>query len=186
MKFFGTLRQKKTGGKNSDFPFLCIKFFHTRIFLKHRRITPWKFSALWDKKIDNLMTPLLSKCFSIPEHFWNTRVPPIKFFDTVELKFFDGRSCYPPGWKSWYPPHAKKNSIPEFLSKRHGSLTKFCGKMTQKIFRRRIIIPPPPLMHKIFRYPRFCERPKGSLANLFAIVRQKISDGKAWSPPPYP
>ena len=37
-------------------------------------------------------------------------------------------------------------------------------------------------MHKIFRYPRFSETPKGSPRISFGTVRQKISDGKIWYP----
>ena len=48
-KFFGTVR-RKTLTKNRDIPFLCIKCFDTTIFLKHRKVPPRKFSALWDNR----------------------------------------------------------------------------------------------------------------------------------------
>ena len=43
--FFGTVRQKNST-ENSDIPFLCIKFFDTRNFLKHRSVLQWNFLIL--------------------------------------------------------------------------------------------------------------------------------------------
>ena len=48
-KFFGPVRQNFFG-QNRDAPFLCMKNFDTRNFLKHLRVPPRNFSALWDKK----------------------------------------------------------------------------------------------------------------------------------------
>ena len=59
-------------------------------------------------------------------------------------------------------PEGKKLSLPEILSYREGSATKFSRKMRQKSLRRRFVILPTPFMHKTFRYPRFIETPKSS------------------------
>ena len=52
-----------------------------------------------------------------------------------------------------------------------------------------MILPPPPpppphspLIHKIFRYQKFCETQKGSSTKWFGTVRQKIFDGNLWYP----
>ena len=42
---------KKFSTENSDIPFMCKKFFHTRIFLKLWRVPPRSFSALGVNKI---------------------------------------------------------------------------------------------------------------------------------------
>ena len=39
-------------------------------------------------------------------------------------------------------------------------------------------------MHKIFRYPKLSEAPKGSPAKSFGTVRQKTIDKKSCYPPP--
>ena len=39
-------------------------------------------------------------------------------------------------------------------------------------------------MHKIFRYQKYSETPKGSTTKFFGTVRQKNFDGKSWYPPP--
>ena len=44
--------------------------------------------------------------------------------------------------------------------------------------------PPPSLIHKFFRYQKFCETQKGSPTNFFGTVRQNNFDKKSWNPPP--
>ena len=53
-----------------------------------------------------------------------------------------------------------------------------------KSFRRRNLIPPF-LMHKIFRYSKFCDTPKCFPTNIFGTTRRKFFDGKYWYPPPF-
>ena len=51
--FFGTVRQKKST-ENSDIPFLCIKFFDTRNFLKHRSVPQRNFLVLRRKVLNEV------------------------------------------------------------------------------------------------------------------------------------
>ena len=57
MNFFGTVRQKNST-ENSDIPFLCIKFFDTRNFLKHWSVLQWNFSVV---RLKNFERSLLHK-----------------------------------------------------------------------------------------------------------------------------
>ena len=112
------------------------------------------------------MPPLIHKFFSIPENFWKTegffykafRFGPLrqKIFDEklwyslLCIKFFDT----PSSLKHWRDAH-------EIF--RH---------YETKIFRRKLVIPP--IMHKIFRYPRFSETLKGFPRNFSALWDKKF------------
>ena len=58
--------------------------------------------------------------------------------------------------------------------------TKVFGTVRQKNFRRKIVIPP--IMHKIFRYPKFSEALKGCPRNFSALWDQKFSTEKRDTP----
>ena len=58
-------------------PFPSMKFFDTKIFLKHRRVVLWGFLVLWEKKYStqNRDTPLLCMSFfDTPNFFTHWRV----------------------------------------------------------------------------------------------------------------
>ena len=112
---------------------------------------------------------------------------PTKFFGTVRQKIFDG--------KLWYPLLCIKFfDTPNFL-KHWRDAHEIFRHCETKNFRRKIVIPP--IMHKIFRYPKVSEtlkggprnfsgKQKGSFTKLFVSVQwDKNFDGKYWySPPP--
>ena len=50
--FIGTVGQKFSI-EICDIPFLCLQFFDTRNFLKHRRVPRQNFSALWDESFSS-------------------------------------------------------------------------------------------------------------------------------------
>ena len=99
---------------------------------------------------------------------------PTKFFCTVRQKIFDGNL--------WYPLLCIKFfDTPNFLRHWRDAQEIFRHCET-KNFRRKIVIPP--IMHKIFRYPKFSETLKGCPRN-FSALWDKNFDGKFWySPPP--
>ena len=66
-KFFGTVRQK-ISTETCDTPpppLLCIKFFQNLKISETLKGCPWKFSALWDKKIRRKLVihPIMHKIF---------------------------------------------------------------------------------------------------------------------------
>ena len=63
--------------------------------------------------------------------------------------------------------------MPEISETLKGSFTKFFGTVRQKKFRRKLVIPP--IMHKIFRYPKFSETLKGCPRNFSALWDKKFS-----------
>ena len=96
-RFFARLGQKNSTGKTwcpSSFP----HFFSTlEGYWKNEECPLVFFGTVRRKNFDIIVTPLISKSFSISEHFWkNTRVPPTKLFGTVRQKDSDGKSWYPP------------------------------------------------------------------------------------------
>ena len=82
-----------------------------------------------------------------------------KFFGTVRQKIFDGNL--------WYPLLCIKFfDTPNFLRHWRDAHEIFRHCETKK-FRRKIVIPP--IMHKIFRYPKFSETLKGCPRNFSSI-----------------
>ena len=98
--------------------------------------------------------------FLIPEISETLKGSLTEFFGTVRQKIFDG--------KLWYPYYALKNfDTPNFL--KH-------WRDAHEIFRHceTKIPPPPPLMHKIFRYPKFSDTPKCSTTKFSVLWDQKF------------
>ena len=52
--------------------------------------------------------------------------------------------------------------------------------MRQKKIDKKSWYSPPPLIHKLFRYQKFCETKKGSTTKFFGTVRQQIFCRKSW------
>ena len=71
----------------SPSPLLCINFFVTRIFPKHRRVPVQNFSLLWDKKLPTESRdlplphppPLCVKIFDTRNFLKHRSVPPLEF-----------------------------------------------------------------------------------------------------------
>ena len=55
--------------------------------------------------------------------------------------------------------------------------------MRQKTFDKESWYSPSPLIHKFFRYQKFCETQKGSPTKFFGTVRQQIFNRKSWYSP---
>ena len=97
-------------------PLLSRIVFHTRNFLKHRRVPVRSFSVLWDKKFsvkplcspDQLCSPSYAWKFPIPELFWNTKGFPYEFFRHCETKNFQRKVMISLSY-------AKNFSIPEIF-----------------------------------------------------------------------
>ena len=118
-----------------------------------------------------ILPPPLIQTFSIPEIIATVKDSPTEIFGTVRQKNLDT----PP------PPLIQTFSAPEISETLKGSFPygnfRHCET---KNFRRKILIPPPPsLMHKIFRYPKFSDTPKCSPTKFFGTVRQKILNEKS-------
>ena len=97
---------------------------------------------------------------------------PTKFFGTVRQKIFDGRL--------WYPLLCIKFfGTPNFL-KHWRDAHEIFRHCETKNFRRKIVIPP--IMHKIFRYPKFSEALKGCPRNFSALWDQNFLTEKGDTP----
>ena len=96
-----------------------------------------------------------------------------KFFGIVRQKIFDGNL--------WYPQLCKKFfDTPKFL-KHWRDAHEIFRHCETKNFRRKLVIPP--IMHKIFRYPKFWDTLKGCLRNFSALWDKKISTENRDMPP---
>ena len=103
-KFFGTVRQKfLTENRDTPSPplppFLSIKFFDTRNFVKHRRVPLWSFSVLRSKKVSREnrdITLLKMKFFDTRNFLKHRRFPQLNDLVLWHKNNFDGKSRYPP------------------------------------------------------------------------------------------
>ena len=124
-----------------------FKSLSCQIFLRFRIVTP----------------PLIHKIFRYQKFSETQKGSPTKIFRTVAQQIFDGKL-----WHS-LPPHflsIKFFSTRNFLKNRRFPYEIFWYCET-KNFRRKIVIPP--IMRKIFRYPKFSETLKGSPRNFSAL-----------------
>ena len=142
-------------------PLLSKNFWYQNIS-ERQNGSPTMFSAIWDKKIskEKRDTPFLSIFFSVLENFWNTKAFSTKFFGTVRLKLFDGKSLNSYfmqkvfGWHSFY----------ESLK---GSPQKIQHRETKK-FKKVVIVCCP----KFFRYQKISEL-QGSSYKIFWYCETK-------------
>ena len=102
-------------------PFLSMKFFDTRRFLKHRRVALRCFLFLWEKKISkqNRDTPLLCMSFFDIPNFFDT----LKGFPQNVLATWD--RIFSPENINSFPLINKLVSIPERSDTQKCFLTKF-------------------------------------------------------------
>ena len=185
-KFFGTVRPKSFDEKTWYHLFIQKKLFETRNFLKNSRIPFRNFSALWDIKISTEnrdMPPLLSINFFRYQKFSGKQKGSFtKLFVLVlwDKKNRQNRDAPPPpsyGWKF----SIKKN----FWNTKVFSNEIFWYSET-KTFRRKIVIPPPPLLSiENFSLPEIFwnTAQKSSLAKFFRPCEvKKIRQNREASP----
>ena len=113
--FFGTVRQKNFWRKLLIILPFTIKYFDTRLFLRHGRFPSLFFSALWDKvrwrKV--MISLLLTMTFDRYQIFAETRKGSLNiFFSTLSQKPVDGKIGNPP------PVLTKKFSVPKSFDTR--------------------------------------------------------------------
>ena len=100
LKWFCTVRQnnlRENRDTRAPQP-LILKFFYTRIFLKHRSFPLRSFSVLWDDKLplENRDITFSSTKFLIPEFSDTPMGSPTKFFGAVSQQVFYRKSWYSP------------------------------------------------------------------------------------------
>ena len=149
LRKFSALWHIKISTENRDMPPLIHKFFSipenfrkTEGFL----YKSFRFGPVKQKVPTKPWCPPPSYAwkFSIKEFFWNTRVFSNEIFRYSETKT-STENCDTP------PPLMQTFSIPEIFATVKDSPTKFFGTVRQKKFRRKVLILPPPLIHKLFR-----------------------------------
>ena len=112
--------------------------------------------------------------FLIPEVSETLKGSFTKFFGTVRQKKIDGNL--------WYPILCIKFfDTPNFLKHWRDAHEVFRHCDTKK-FRRKLVIPP--IMQKIFRYPKFSETLKGSSRNFSAPWDKRFLTENVETPPP--
>ena len=150
-------------------PPLCMKFFDTRMFLKHRRVVLRSFSAMWDEKTSTEKSdiphlPPIHKTFSEPKSFWNTEGFRKEVFQHCETRKFQKNRDVPPA-----PMYESFRYQSYFETQNGPSCEVFRHCETEKFQKKKVIS----LMHKIFRYRKFSETIKSSPTKIFGPVRQK-------------
>ena len=97
-KIFVSVLWDKKFRQNRDAPFLCMKVFDKRFFLKRESVLQWNILVQSDQKFskEKCDNPYQEESFSIPQIFWNIEGMPTNFFGTARHENFD--------WKSWYAP----------------------------------------------------------------------------------
>ena len=156
-------------------PFLCMKIFDTRYFLKHRRI-PYEVFRYCDTKNcpqQIVVPPLMHKIFRSLNFLKHRRVPLRNISVLWDKKFTT---------KMWYPLLSIKIfDTRSFLKHRKVSLRILFVLWDKKIVDRIVIL----LSIKFLDTRKWnTEGFKGSPMKFFGTVRRKIFDGKSWYPPP--
>ena len=141
LRIFAALWDKKFPTENSDIPFLCIKFFNTRSYLKHWMVPPRIFFGTVRRKISDGKTwnpPSLIHNFFPYQKLSETQKGPLtKIFAPVGQKIIE---------KAMMPPPMHQNfRYQNFFEPQKGSPTKFFGTVRQKIFDRKSWYPPLPM-----------------------------------------
>ena len=177
---FLALWDQKLSTEKRDTPFSSTKHLETRNFLKNSRIPLWNFSALWDMKISTEnrdMPALIHNFFSIPEVFWKT-----ESFLYNDFRFGPVRQKN--SAKSWCPPpsYAWKFPIKEFFWNTTVFSNEIVWYSQTRTFRRKNVIPPTPIMNKIFQYPKLSETFKGCPQKLSALWDPKFPTEKRNTP----
>ena len=104
---------------------------------------------------------------------------PLRVFSALWDKNFITRNCDMTLWGiNFFDPRNKRHT--------KGLLHENFRLCETKNFCRRIVTlpPPPPLIHKVFRYPKLSKSQKGSSMKCFDTLRQNNFDRKSWFFPP--
>ena len=165
-------------------PLLSINFFrYQKISGKQKgSFTKLFVSVLWDKKFrQNRDAPSYAWKFSIKEFFWDTKVFFNEIFRYSETKTSTENRDTP-------LPLIQTFSIPEIIATVKDSPTEIFGTVRQEFFDGKSwYSPPPPLIHKLFRYRKFSETQhrRVHLPNFSALWDKKISteNWKSWHNP---
>ncbi len=118
------------------------------------------------------------------ETFWNTEVFPNEIFRYCVTKSFRRRNLIPPFLMNIIFRY------PNFCDTPKCSPTNIFGTARQKFFDGKYWYfrpPPPPLIHKLFRYQKISGKQKGSFTKLFVSVLwdKKILTKPWWPSPSY-
>ena len=160
-------------------PLSNSKLFHTRSFLKHKRVPPRSFLALWkwDFPTENCETPLFcKKKLSKPQFFVNTEGYPHDVFRSMTQK-------NPTEKPDTLPDHDVSSivfSIPQIIRNSKGSPTKTLGTVRLKTLDGKLW-DPPLLIKTFFPYQRFPQTQKGSRTKFSGTMKLKFFDGKPWN-----
>ena len=97
---FVDVRQKSSDGKTRHPPSYPYFFFHTRNFLKHKKVPLRNFSVLWNRKFStqNRDIPLLWLKFFNTRKKWNSQRFPYESFGTVRHEKSTENRVNPPFW----------------------------------------------------------------------------------------
>ena len=98
-KFFGTVRQKQS--TESWYPNYPTNF-ETRAILKHKRVHPRWFLAMWDKKVPQNCDTLIIEKLLIPEIFWKTEGFAHDVFRRFGTKKFRRKNVTPPSYPFFF------------------------------------------------------------------------------------
>ena len=160
-------------------PLLSINFFrYQKISGKQKgSFTKLFVSVLWDKKFrQNLDAPLL--CMKIfVERIFLKHQSVLQWNISIQWdKNSDG--------KSWSPPLSKLFRYPKLLQQESIPLQKFSALWDKKISIENLETPPPPLIHKLFRYRKISETQhrRVHLPTLSALWDKKFSTEKRDTP----
>ena len=109
--FFGTVRQKQS--TESWYPYYPTNF-ETRTILKHKRVRPRWFLAMWDKKVRQNCDTFIIEKLLIPEYFWNTEGFAHDVFRRFGTKKFRRKNVTPPSYPYFFRTRKilKHKSVP--------------------------------------------------------------------------
>ena len=122
-----------------------------------------------------LPPPSYPYIFSRPEFFWSTDQKGFStnFFGKVRQKSFDTKS-----WHNSLKP--KIFRYPKLMTHWWVPIRNFSALSDKKNPTKNRDTPfRPPLIHRLFRYQKFCKAKNGSSTNFFGTVRQKKFDRKS-------
>ena len=187
----------------------------TRTSFEHRRVPLSVFPALWEKKLSTEKRdtrPLIHLIFSLPELFWNTRVPLTTAFGSAKQEVFDKNTWYHPlnysflfhtrkfvkhngppdesfgtvrqkiTLKPWWPLHMHDSCHHEYFIRAKEGSSKFFPALWDKKLSTEKR-DTLPLIHLIFSLPELFWNTRVRLTKFFGTVCQKIRK-KCDDPPP--
>ena len=158
-------------------PPIMHKFFRYSDFFEALKWCPRNFSAVWDQKISTEIRdtpPFIHKNFRHQNFIENSRIP-LRSFSALWDKNFSTEFSDIPFLCIKFcdtPIFLKHQTVPQ----RHFLV--LCDKSS----RGRNVIPPPSLMHEIWRYPKLSETLNGCPPNFSTLWHQKFPTEKRDTP----